>query len=562
MLFKQLSIFWLVLFGFCFWQTNAQKLILKFKTQIEKNQVVVDSIGYNNSFDSMQTLEQEIDFLQKQLYNVGYVSNRILNIERKDTHFTAKIELGNTYKYVDIYENTYYFEQLGYNLKKEAQNISYFVRIPIEILEITLEKISKLLADEGYAFATVRLDNIRPKSKTSLHADLRINKGEKRILQDIKILGYSKFPRSYIKHFLGIKTQSPFNLEKIKRQMELLEQLPFVLQKRPAEVLFTTDTTSVYLYLEKIKSNRFDGFLGFGSNEDTGAIEFDGYLDLTLNNNLNFGESFKLNYKSDENEQKTFDVALQLPYLLSSPVGATLNLNIFKKDSTFTTAQQGLKLFYQLNDKQQIGATLRTLQSNVLTELTTTLTEDYKSHFYGLTYQYIKRKKNDVLFPISSQIELSAGFGQRKTTSTIQQRQLQLKGFHTLRPSPKNSIFLKIHLEELDSDEYLFNELIRFGGINSIRGFEENSLFASRVGILCTEYRYRVAPTLFLHSIIDAGYMQDLQLNEEQLFGFGFGFGLRTNAGLLRFNYANGKTKNSPFILSNSKVHLSLTTTF
>ena len=551
-----------MLFGFCFWQTHAQKLTLKFKTQIEENQVVLDSIGYNNRFDSMQALEQEIDVLQKRLYYMGYVSNRILYTDKKETHFTAKIELGNMFKHVDIYENTNYFEPLGFDVQKEAQNDRYFVRVPIEVLEITLEKISKLLSDESYAFATVRLDNIRPKNKTSLHADLRITKGEKRILQDIKILGYDKFPRSYIKHFLGIKTQNPFSLEKIKRQMELLEQLPFVQQKRPAEVLFTTDTTSVYLYLEKIKSNRFDGFLGFGSNEETGAIEFDGYLDLTLNNNLNFGESFKLNYKSDENEQKTFDVLLQLPYLLSSPVGATLNLNIFKKDSTFTTAQQGLKLFYQLNDKQQIGVTLRNLQSNVLTEPSTTLTEDYKSQFYGLTYQYTKRQKNDVLFPISSQIELSTGLGKRKTATTIQQRQLQLKGFHTFRLNPKNSIFLKVHLEALDSNEYLFNELIRFGGINSIRGFEENSLFASRVGVLCTEYRYRVASSLFLHSIIDAGYMQDLQLNEEQLFGFGFGFGLQTNAGLLRFNYANGKTKNLPFILSNSKVHLSLTTTF
>ncbi len=510
----------------------------------------------------MQALKQEIDVLQKRLYYMGYVSNRILYTDKKETHFTVKIELGNMFKHVDIYENTNYFEPLGFDVQKEAQNDRYFVRVPIEVLEITLEKISKLLSDESYAFATVRLDNIRPKNKTSLHADLRITKGEKRILQDIKILGYDKFPRSYIKHFLGIKTQNPFSLEKIKRQMELLEQLPFVQQKRPAEVLFTTDTTSVYIYLEKIKSNRFDGFLGFGSNEETGAIEFDGYLDLTLNNNLNFGESFKLNYKSDENEQKTFDVLLQLPYLLSSPVGATLNLNIFKKDSTFTTAQQGLKLFYQLNDKQQIGVTLRNLQSNVITEPSTTLTEDYKSQFYGLTYQYTKRQKNDVLFPISSQIELYTGLGKRKTATTIQQRQLQLKGFHTFRLNPKNSIFLKVHLEALDSNEYLFNELIRFGGINSIRGFEENSLFASSVGVLCTEYRYRVASSLFLHSIIDAGFMQDLQLNEEQLFGFGFGFGLQTNAGLLRFNYANGKTKKSPFILSNSKVHLSLTTTF
>ena len=101
------------------------------------------------------------------------------------------------------------------------------------------------------------------------------------------------------------------------------------------------------------------------------------------------------------------------------------------------------------------------------------------------------------------------------------------------------------------------------GHINSIRGFEENSLFASRVGVICTEYRYLVAPSLFLHSVIDAGYMQDLQLNEETLFGFGFGFGLRTNAGLLRFNYANGKTKNSPlYSLQIQRCILSLITAF
>jgi outer membrane protein assembly factor BamA len=560
--FKQFSLFWTLVLGFCFWQTNAQELTLIFKTENEQNQVVIDRLGYISRFDSMKMLEQEIEILQDRLYYMGYISNRILEFKKKEMQVTAKIKLGNPYKYIDLYTNTLYFQEIGFKLQKGESSERHFVRIPIDALEKTLEKISRLLSNESYAFASVYLENIQPKNKDYLSAVLQIDKGEKRTLQDIEILGYEKFPMSYINHFLGIKTQKPFNLEKIKSKMELLEQLPFVRQKRPAEVLFTSDTTRVYLYLEKIKTNRFDGFLGFGSNEDTGAIEFDGYLDLTLNNNLNFGESFKLNYKSDENEQKTFDVLLQLPYLFGSPIGSKLNLNLFKKDSTFTTAQQGIKLFYQLNEKQQIGVALRSLQSNVLKETTTTLTEDYKSQFYGLTYQYIKRQKNDMLFPISSQVDISAGLGQRKTTVTTQQRQIQLKGYHTFRLNSKNSIFIKFHIEDLDSDQYLFNELIRIGGINSIRGFEENSIYASRIGILCTEYRYRLAPTLFVHSIIDAGYFQDAERTNEQLFGFGFGFGLRTNAGLLRFNYANGQTKNTPFVLSNSKVHLSLTTTF
>ena len=545
-----------------FWQVHAQELSLKINTQTEANQAVLDSLGYVEVFDEMAMLETEIERVKEQLNSIGYVDLRLIQLTKNQLHFTAELALGPQYLTVDVFGSINYFEALGFSPHIEPKTNVPFVRIPMERLAYSLELLSKMLVDESYAFATVRLDNIKPNGDKTLRADLIIDKGNKRMIQGINVLGYEKFPKSYITHFLGIKTQKPFSLERIKSKMELLEQLPFVRQKRPAEVLFTTDTTRVYLYLEKIKNNRFDGFLGFGSNEDTGAIEFDGYLDLTLTNNLNFGESFKLNYKSDKNDQKTFNVALDLPYLFGSPVGSTLNLNIFKKDSTFTTTQQRIKLFYPLGDKQQIGLEYRNQQSNVVIENPAVLAEDFDSQFYGLNYQYIKRQKNDVLFPIKSRLNFTAGLGQRSTTETTEQRHLQLKAHQILQLNPKNSIFLKLHLEDLDSEEYLFNELTRFGGINSIRGFEENSLFAKRVGVLCSEYRYRLSSTLYVHSIVDAGYMQDAQLSEEQLYGFGFGFGLRTNAGLLRFNYANGKPKNQTFNFSNSKIHLSLTTTF
>lgn len=559
---KQLSFFIALVGHTLFGQVHAQELTLKINTQTEINQAVVDDLGYAHIFDEMAMLEAEVERIKKQLYSIGYVELKLLKLTKNQLDYTAELALGPQYNSVDIFGAIDAFEALGFSPQIEANTNLSFVRIPIKHLAYSLEQLSKLLADESYAFATVRLDNIMSSGNKTLRADLIINKGNKRSIQGVNVLGYEKFSRSFIKHFLGIKTQNPFSLERIKSKMELLDQLAFVRQKRPAEVLFTPDTTTVYLYLEKIKSNRFDGFLGFGSNEDTGNIEFDGYLDLTLTNNLNFGESLQLNYKSDENEQKTFDVALNIPYLFGSPVGSTLNLNIFKKDSTFTTTQQRIKLFYPLGDKQQIGLEFRNQQSNVVVENPAVLAEDFDSHFYGLNYLYIKRQKNDILFPIKSQLNFTAGLGQRSTAETVEQRHLQLKAHHILQLNPKNSIFLKLHVEDLDSKQYLFNELIRFGGINSIRGFEENSLFASTVGVLCSEYRYRLSPSLFVHSIIDAGYMQDAQNNDEQLYGFGFGFGLRTNAGLLRFNYANGKPKNQTFNFSNSKIHLSLTTTF
>ena len=545
-----------------FWPINAQEISLKLKGHSPSDQKVLESLAAAVIFENVAALESEIEHIQKQLYNKGYISLKYLGLKNEKLKYTAEFELGPAYKSILIYGHSSLFRPLGYAIEKDLDSNQFYVEVPISVLENTLEQLSKTLADKSYAFATLQLQNIQPENEIKIKAELVIDKGTKRTLQNIKVLGYDKFPRSYIKHFLGIKIRKSFRLERIKSQMELLNQLPFAQQKRPSEVLFTKDSTSVYLYLEKIKSNRFDGFIGFGTDETTGKIEFDGYLDLNLINNLNFGESLKLNYKSDEIDQKTLDIALQLPYLFGSPLGGTLNLNIFKKDSTFTTVQQGFKLFYQLNENQQLGLGVRLQQSSAITNTSDAFVEDFNSQFYEINYNYIKRQKTDLLFPVQRQLEMSVAFGKRIAASEQNQRQIRLKGFQILNLNPKNSIFLKVHLEEIQSDQFLLNELLRFGGITSVRGFRENSLFATRLGLLCSEYRYRLSPGLFVHSVMDTGYFQDADNRDYQIFGFGFGFGLRSNGGLLRLTYANGKTKNIPFDLSESKLHLSFTANF
>ena len=544
------------------WQINAQGISLNLKGHSPADQEVLESLSAAVIFENVAALETEIKHIQKQLYNKGYISLKFLGLKNEKLEYTAEFELGPAYKSILIFGHSSLFKPLGYAIEKDLDSNQFYVEVPISALENTLDQLSIALSNESYTFATLQLQNIQPEDEIKIKANLVLDKGAKRTLQNIKVLGYDKFPTSYIKYFLRIKTQKPFQLERIQSQMKLLNQLPFAQQKRPAEVLFTKDSTTVYLYLEKIKSNRFDGFLGFGSDETTGEIEFDGYLDLKLINNLNFGESLNLNYKSDEIDQKTLDIALKLPYLFGTPLGSTLNLNIFKKDSTFTTAQQGIKLFYQLNENQQLGLGVRLQQSNAINNTSDAFVEDFDSQFYEINYNYSKQQQTDLLFPVQRQLEVSVAFGKRSAASELKQRHIRLKGFQIFNLNQKNSIFLKVHLEELQSDQYLLNELLRFGGITSVRGFRENSLFATRLGVLCSEYRYRFSPGLFVHSVIDAGYFQDSNNTDYQIFGFGFGFGLRSNGGLLRLTYANGKTKNIPFDLSESKLHLSFTSTF
>jgi len=523
---------------------------------------IINSIGYPKTFDNFDDLQTEVSLFKDQLYIRGYIEAQLLEISQTPPLLVAKLSLGPKYESIQLYANKSVFELLEMDGVKDLESTPYY-KAEIITLKPLLNSLTEFLTAKSYPFASISLKRISPIGKSTLRADLVVETKQARQLQSVEIKGYEKFPRSFIKHYLGIKTNTPFDLKAIQSKTEAINQLLFAKQIRPAEVLFTQDTTRVYLNLEKTKSNRFDGFLGFGSDETSGGLELNGYLNLNLINNLNFGESFRLNYRSDENDLKTFEAQLTLPYLFKTPIGSELELNIVKKDSTFTTAEQAASVYYQINPKQKVFLGIRSTQSNALLPETTSNVSDYKTNAYELKYTYQQRTPQNLLVPVSSAIEFRLSKSKRKIMNEkTNQLHYLLKTSKVFNLNPKNSFYIQLQVQGIDSDTYLFNELIRFGGINSIRGFEENSINASRLGVLASEYRYQLSPSLYVHTIIDAGYFETPIVSDQKLYGFGFGFGLLTDAGLLKFNLANGQVENQTFKFSDSKIHLSLRATF
>lgn len=554
--FKLLCVFGIFNLG------TAQELQLKLisNDSIETN--VINSKGYPKTFVDFDELQSEVTLFKDQLFQLGYIEAQILEIIQTPPLVTVRLALGSKYDFIHLYASQPVFDLLELDGVITNDSSPYYA-MKITALEPLLNSLTELLTTKSYPFASISLKKIAAIDQSKLRADLVVETKKSRQLQSVELKGYEKFPHSFIKHYLGIKPNTPFDLKAIQSKTEALSQLQFTRQIRPAEVLFTQDTTRVYLYLEKIKSNRFDGFLGFGSDETSGDLELNGYLNLNLVNNLNFGESFRLNYRSDENDLKTFEAQLTLPYLFKTPIGSELELNIFKKDSTFTTAEQAANVYFQINPKQKVFLGIRSTQSNALGQETNSNLSDYKTNAYELKYTYLERTPQNLLFPLSGSFELRLSRSKRKTfNTTTSQISYLLNASKIFNLNQKNSFYLNLQLQGIDSETYLFNELIRFGGINSVRGFEENSINTSGLGILTSEYRYQLSPTLYVHSIIDAGYFETPGQSDQKLYGFGFGFGLLTDAGLLKFNLANGQVENQNFRFSESKIHLSLRTIF
>ncbi|WP_147678177.1 POTRA domain-containing protein [Algibacter pacificus] len=555
----------LIIYVFFSTEVFCQNLTLNITGKNETETQVIDALNYLKTHKDVLSITSEIAFIQQIIFKKGYIENEASELLKiNDSLFSVKMSLNKKFNSIHIYYDNALIQKQILN-KISGHVFKDYFELSFSEIENALNFINSKISEEGHPFSKLQLQNIKTENDTILKANLRIESSEeKRRINNIIIKGYEKFPRSYLKHYLKIKKGQIFDLASIKNKTEQLKDLQFANQIKSPEVLFSKDSTSLYIYLKKSQSNTFDGFLGFGTNENTNNIEFDGYLNLSLTNNLNFGESFRLLYKSDENDQKTFDINATLPYLFKTPIGADFQLRIFKQDSSFTTVNQSVKLHYQINSKHKVYAGLTNLESNNLLSLNSVSNiSDYKTAFYTLAYQYIKPQASNLLFPINSQFYLETNFGNRKQTNASQkQTQLTINAFKIFNLNQRNSIYTRINGAVLSSDNYLENELYRFGGINSIRGFEENSLYASLYGLINTEYRYQVSNSIYIHSIADAAYYENqLTKTKEKLFGYGFGFGLITKAGLFKFNYANGKLQNQKFKLSNSKIHISITTT-
>ena len=529
---------------------------------------IIETHEYKKTHTDYNSIQNEIDSLQQKIINSGYIESEI-NSTRKinDSSFQVKFSLNNKYESIDIsYDITEIEKDLIKTITEKSSNKQFSV--PLNKLEETLKFINLQIVNNGFPFTKIKLSELKIKDSKTLTANLIIVKDEKkRRLDKVVIKGYEKFPKSFLNRFLKIKPEKTFNIESIKRKMDNLSNLRFAEQTKNPEVLFSKDSTTLYIYLQKSQSNTFDGFLGFSTNEETNKLDFNGYLNLELNNNFNYGESFRLMYKSDESEQKNFEVNLNLPYIFSSPIGTELSLNILKRDSTFTTVNQKASVFYQINSKNRIYVGIESVESNNLLDVeinSLSLVSDYKSNLYNIKYTYNNRQNFKTIFQLKSSFNLEYGLGERQTKNNKEkQNRINLDAFHVFQLNNKNSFYTRITGSLINSSSYIDNELFRFGGINSIRGFQENSIAANQYIVLNTEYRYQLSKSIYAHSIIDfANFENRIIETKENLYGFGVGFGILTKAGLLRFNFANGKTEEQSFKFSNSKIHLSLVSIF
>ena len=526
----------LILFIFYHFDSNAQSVNLYFK-----NDSIVNSYKKSKKFESANLMYFFLEDSINQLHKNGYIDAEYLLNKFNNDH-TAEIIIKNKVNNITIKSDIEVFKD---NFPKT---------IPYEDLDIQINKWIIHLEKQGQGLGKIYLSD-HYISKDTLYTTLNYTPDINRQINEIVIEGYEKFPegvrRDIVRKFKG-KTMTDENLQKLN---SYLQQLNFINITKPAEILFEKNKTTTYIYTEKSKNNKFDGYVGFGNNEKR-KLQFNGYIDLNLNNIINKGEQTSINWRSDGNKQTNFDFKTEIPYLFKTPIGINFNLNLFRQDSTFQTNNINFGIKYYHNYNTKIGLTYKSNTSTYTTVLNN-LGTNYNSRFYTLNFQKLIRAQHEDIFKDKAEINLSIGTGSRITDdSNTKQQTINIYAFYDIKISNKNHIVLKNQTLYLNSKNYLINELYRAGGAQSFRGVNENSLQGNTIFIINTEYRYILNPKLYVNTITDFAHINDkINQTENNLYSYGIGIGIINKTTNVNINYVNynklkEQLKNNNFIIN------------
>ena len=554
----------IILFLICI-SGYAQNFNLKISGNNKTENAIIDSLNYIKKHSNIKSVINEYDITAQKLYKKGYLDIKTLeNHKKNDSTYTYKLSLGNKIKYTYIYigRNNSFFDS------SKTKNDTLI--IPYEETENYINQKINEAENQGFALSKIKLENIQRKNLI-IYADLNFNSEKKRSVNSI-ITNYTNdnrkdyFPKGHLKQLNKKYISKTFNQKTIKELYDDINNFGFVNQTKYPEILFTNDSTKVYIYIEKRKANTFDGYIGF-SNDENKKINLNGYLDITLQNTIKAGEQFSLYWKSDGNKQKTFNTKLEIPYIFKSPIGIKAQLNIFKQDSTFQNTKTGIDLGYYINYNSKLYLGYQSTESSDIQNTNNTTISDFKNSFLTSTFDYIKTDAVNYLQPRKANINLVVGLGKRNTNnqpetlSSSNQFYTNLNLSYNFELNKKNFININSQSYYLNSKNYIINELFRFGGIYSIRGFSENSLQANLFSSILTEYRYIVSNNLYINSILDYGLYQDLtrvtnKNKTEKLTGIGMGINIQTANGILKINLTNGVSENQEAKLYNTIINI------
>jgi outer membrane translocation and assembly module TamA len=543
--------------------------------------------SYKTQFKDSSAANSEIANLVRVLRNNGYIATSIDSTVSDSAQFSTYIYVGEKFNEVSLTNG---------NLTEDLINASgiknYILRakpVPFANLEFIKQRIVQQCENTGYPFTEVWLDSFTVIGNT-YSAKVYVEKHELFRYDTLGVLGKTKMKRAFLKNYLGIKLNRPYNESNIKRINQRLNELPFVEVLKPHAIIFDKEKARVNLFLKDRKASDFNFLLGLLPGSSGQKLLITGEARIRLLSQFGMGEEFFLQWKKLQPKTQELEVRFSYPYLVGLPLGISAKFNLYKRDTTWLDLDGDYGVQYQIIGSNYLKASLKQKNTIILNVDTSYIKAnrtlprnlDISTNEFALEYflQHLDYRFNPTKGYVL-QVNSSAGVKKIRKNNTVASLYDEVAGknFEYLydttrirsfqcrfglmiekywRLAPRHTIKTSFDGKYFYARLIFENEKYRIGGVNSLRGFDDQSIYTPYYGIGNVEYRFLLSKNSYFSAFFNAAVVQDNRTGKTVDFPYGFGAGaaVETKAGIFGITYAMGTQLENKITFRSAKIHI------
>lgn len=562
-----------------------------------------ESLGLQTFFTDQPACRQYIGEAVRELHKRGFIAASADSMIFDSTEGRIWMFVGVAYRWVGLHTDSTDQKMLA----AIGWNDKLFKDVPLDMSRLSYwqERILNYYENNGHPFARVELDSILIEEGAAV-GRLKIAKGPSYKIDSIRVYGNLKISNAFLQRYLGIENGSYYRKARLQAISARLLELPYLKEIKTWDMTMTGSGAVVNLYVDTRKSSQVDVLVGFlPAAQGTGRtkLQLTGEANINLKNALGSGETLGVNWQQIQVKSPRLHLKYEHPFMFKSPLGLDFNFDLLKKDSSFINLNTQIGIQYVTTGRKSGSVFFQNIITNVLADgmdtakikLSKRLPPyiDANTSNIGIRYSYNNtdyrfnpRRGNEFAVVAAAGLRKirpntaitgitkdgsGADFDFSRLYDTLDLRTYQLKlnvtGTHYFKTGRQSVLKTSANSGWMYSANIFKNELYQIGGYKLLRGFDEESIYASRYAVISAEYRFFIGLNSYFFGFADGGWVQntafgETEKQEHSYLGMGIGMAFETRAGIFNLSYAIGKRDDMPVNFRQSKIHFGLVSLF
>lgn len=552
---------------------------------------VSSSLGLQSGFEDKGACSQYIFELPLLLRKKGFAGASVDSIHMDTSFARVVLFLGRQYRWAKLNMSAVPQDLLnaaGYRDKN-------FIEQPLDFAAVQLlqQRLLDKLENSGYPFASIYLDSFNLESE-GISAILKLEKGPLYKIDSIRVYGDVKISNRFLQRLLEIPDGSIYQRQKLLSVSPKLLQLPYLTEQQKWRMSYLGTGSILNLYLKEKKSSQINGLVGFLPATDQlgrNKLLITGDFNLNLRNGFGLGEALTVQFQQIQINSPRLQLGYQQPFLFGSPFGIDFSFDGFKKDSSFLNIKLQLGVQYSFGGNKSGKVFFQQFISNLLDVDTTairftkrlpdqidqtTSNIGVEYEWFNTDYRFNPRKGVDLKLTGSAGIRKirpnnnitgikdpsNPGFNFQSLYDSLETKaytfRVRANVAKYIKTGKQTTLKTAFNAGLIQSARIFRNELYQIGGFRLLRGFDEESIFASAYAVATAEYRILIGLNSYLYAFTDGAWVQNHSQyanTSNTFFGTGAGIAFETKAGIFNIAFAAGKRNDLPFNLRQSKIH-------